>query len=200
MGRRRGRRAGRPRHAHRPRRAGLGRGPEAALHLLSGVVNEEVGRSCVSRARIRVRERGFHGHFGDRGSHGARDPCGRARLRLAVDGMQRRRRLREGRRRAHRRTSEDARPARGSDDAALGRPGAGFRFNRRSTAAQRAGQGQARGRPRGDRRHDRRLQGADRAGRPAGRAHGRLRLGDEPGPDRLLDHRDDRPQDQHAGA
>ena len=44
------------------------------------------------------------------------------------------------------------------------------------------------------------LQGPDRAGRPAGRADGRFRHGDEPGPDRLLDDRDDRPQDQHAGA
>ena len=60
-------------------------------------------------------------------------------------------------------------------------------------------QGQARGRARCHRRHHRRLQGTDRTGRPAGRAHGRVRLGDAPGPDRLLDHRNHRSQDQHAG-
>ena len=74
------------------------------------------------------------------------------------------------------------------------------RFDRRSAASVGAGQGQARGGPRGDRRHDRRLQGPDRPRRPARRAHGRLRVGDEPGSDRLLDDRDDRPQDQHARA
>ena len=74
------------------------------------------------------------------------------------------------------------------------------RFDRRGAAPVRTGQGQARGRARGDRRHHRRLQGPDRTGRPAGRADGRFRVGDEPGADGFLDHRDDRPQDQHAGA
>ncbi len=95
---------------------------------------------------------------------------------------------------------EHARPARGSDDPPARRPGARFGFDRRSAAAFGAGPRQARSGPRSDRRHHRRLQGPDRPRRPARRAHGGLRLGDEPGPDGFLDDRDDRPQDQHACA
>ena len=112
--------------------------------------------------------------------------------------MQRRLRLRPGRRDADRRASEDARPAGGSDESPDERSVASFGFDRRSAAFVGTGEGQARGGSRGDRRHDRRLQGTDRSHRPARRADGRIRRGDEPGSDRFLDHRDDRSQDQHA--
>ena len=100
----------------------------------------------------------------------------------------------------HRRTYQDARRARGRHDAPAHRPGAGRRFDRRGAAAERAGQGQARSRQGGDRGHDLGLQGADRTGRPAGRTDGGLRHRDEPGPERVVDDRGDRAQDQHAGA
>ena len=51
-----------------------------------------------------------------------------------------------------------------------------------------------------DRRHHRGLSRPDRSGRPARRADGRLRDRDAPGPERLVDHRNHRAQDQHAGA
>ena len=73
-------------------------------------------------------------------------------------------------------------------------------FHRRGARARRAGARQARPGPRRDRGHDPGLLGADRPRRPARRAHGRLRRGDGAGPEGLLEHRDDRQQDQHARA
>ena len=130
-----------------------------------------------------------HGYTRHRANDRRRDPRRGARLRLAVDRVQRRRGLCRGRVDAHRRAHQDARRARGHHDPAADRPGTGQRFDRRSASAQRTGQGQARGGQGGDRGHDLGLQGPDRPRRPAGRANGRLRDRDAPGAERLVDDR-----------
>ena len=66
----------------------------------------------------------------------------------------------------------------------------------RVLAEQARGQARTRAAPRSRTRSD--LLRPDRPRRPARRPHGRLCRGDEPGAERLVQHRDDRQQDQHA--
>ena len=96
--------------------------------------------------------------------------------------------------------SQDARFARGGDHPPARRSGPRRRFDRRGARARRAGARQTGRGPRRDRGHDQDLHRPDRTGRPARRPHGRLRRGDEPGPERLEQHREHRQQDQHARA